>query len=351
MARTMPTICVNSISTTPSSNQLQLLGLGTPTALPIAFPQATTNLLSFRTEQADAFSSAFAPANASACAERNLSSSIELGSTRSFFLPTRSNHKRHNIFIRRGHCKHGGHLRPTFPQSAAVLSFPVANVDRSTNPTRATRPNTPTGWLCRTWVLLVSEFKNRLAICSMILLSVLFPAYGRAKPHYTFILPDQYVGWVQLVFNDPGTSPLPVRRDGGREIDVPESGIPRTSGLRVHDVKGKDEFYYLSVLPNGKAELRPVPSEYVLPGIDHGGFGVADTGGQGPGYSWFIFIGPPEIRARIPWADITKVPGYGRRLMAPDVYPTPGRMPSVGPSQLNHKDDAPSSAGGRPLER
>lgn len=182
---------------------------------------------------------------------------------------------------------------------------------------------------------------NKVALCFLTLLSVVAPVYGRAKPHYTFVLPDGYVGWVQVVFNDSRASPFRVRKDSGREIYIPESGIPRTAGLRVHDARGKDEFYYYSVLPNGMEELRPVPSEYVIPGIDHGGFGVADTGGKGPGYSWFIFIGPPEIRLHIPWADITKVRGYGRKLMAPDVYPTPGRMPSAAPTQLHQKDGAP----------
>jgi hypothetical protein len=121
---------------------------------------------------------------------------------------------------------------------------------------------------------------NKVAVCFLTLLSVVFAVYGRTKPHYTFILPDGYVGWVQIVFNDPGASPFPIRRDGGREIQVPESGIARTSGLRVHDSKARNEFYYRSVLPNGEAEFRTVPSENVLPGIDHGGFGVADTGGK-----------------------------------------------------------------------
>jgi hypothetical protein len=181
---------------------------------------------------------------------------------------------------------------------------------------------------------------NRLAICLMTLLVVLFPAYGRAKPHYTFILPDGYVGWVQIVFNDPGASPFPVRKDGGREIEVPESGIPRTSVILVLDSKKKDEFYYRSFLPNGKVELRPVPSEYVLPGVLHGGFDVADTGGRGPGYSWFLFVGPPEVRVKVPDADFDKViaahtspDGHFTRIMATDPYPTPGRMPSAAPIQ------------------
>ena len=170
---------------------------------------------------------------------------------------------------------------------------------------------------------------NRFAICLVTLLAAFFPVHGRTKPHYTFILPDGYVGWVQAVFGDSDASPLLLRNDGGYEIDVPETGIPRTSDLLVMDFKRQDEFYYRALLPSGKTELRPVPPEYVLPGVLHSGFSVGDTGGKGRGYSWFLFIGPPEVRARIPLADFTKAPGYGKKMMAPEVYPTPGRLPSA----------------------
>jgi hypothetical protein len=200
---------------------------------------------------------------------------------------------------------------------------------------RATIPTHRSQQVAPERVLPLRALMNRLPICLItLLLAVFFPVYARVKPHYTFILPDQYVGWVQIVFNDPGASPFPVRRDGGREIAVPESGIPRTSGLRVHDVRGKDEFYYLSVLPNGKVELRPVASEYVLPGVGHGGFGVAGTGGRGTGGgSWFLFIGPPEVRAKFPDADWDKVVaefakthGGKTRIESSGPYPTPGRI-------------------------
>jgi hypothetical protein len=131
---------------------------------------------------------------------------------------------------------------------------------------------------------------------------------GWAKsPHYTFILPDKYVGWVQIVFNDPQALPFPLRKDKGYEIEVEECGIARTSHLRVHDFRRQDEFYYRSVLSGRKVGLTAVPSEFVMPGDSHGGFGVMDTGGKGPGYSWFIFIGPPELRAKEPLADWDKV--------------------------------------------
>src|SRR5580658_8598227 len=158
------------------------------------------------------------------------------------------------------------------------------------------------------------------------------------SPHYTFILPYKYVGWVQIIFNDPQASPLPLRKDKGYEIEVPESGMARTSHLRVHDFRRKDEFYYRSVLLDRKVGFIPVPSEYVMPGDSHGGFGVMDTGGKGPGYSWFIFIGPRDLRAKVPLADwgkvveeYSKTHGGRTRIESSEPYPNPGRMPSVEP--------------------
>lgn len=158
-------------------------------------------------------------------------------------------------------------------------------------------------------------------------------AEGRPKAHYTFVLPDGHVGWIQIIFGDRQAGRLPLRPDGGYEIAVPESGILRTSDLLVRDIKAKDEFYYLAILPTGRGKFRPVPAENVLPGFNHGGFDVMDTGGKGKGYSWFIFIGPPGLRAKEPLADSAKEiashtspDGRFTRMMAPDVYPTPGRM-------------------------
>jgi len=177
--------------------------------------------------------------------------------------------------------------------------------------------------------------KAKLAALFLIV-SVAPPLALAKSPHYRFILPDKYVGWVQIIFNDPQASPLPLRRDKGYEIEVPESGIARTSDIRVQDSKSKDEFCYHSLPSNGKAEVFPVPSEYVMPGVSHSGFGVMDTGGKGLGYSWFIFIGPPELRSKVPLADWDKVVaeyskthGGRKRVEAPDPDPTPGRMPLV----------------------
>ena len=179
------------------------------------------------------------------------------------------------------------------------------------------------------------SMKNRFLFGLTMLLFLLRPADGRPKPHYTFVLPDQYVGWIQVVFNDRSALPLPKRKDGGYQIDVPESGLPRTSDVHVNDANARDEFYYRVQLPDGTTEFHQVPVEYVLPGFNHGGFTMMDTDGKGPGSSWYLFIGPPELRAKVPDADWNKVVeeyakthGGKTRIESSGPYPTPGRMVS-----------------------
>jgi len=90
--------------------------------------------------------------------------------------------------------------------------------------------------------------------------------------------------------------------------------------------------YGFILLSRRTSQNHPVPTDYFLPGIDHGGFGVMDTGGKGLGYSWFIFIGPPELRAKVPLADwnkgvedYQKTHGGKARVEFSGPYPVPGR--------------------------
>lgn len=167
-------------------------------------------------------------------------------------------------------------------------------------------------------------------MCSTIVTMAAMPAVAERRPHYIFELPDKYVGWVQIIFNDPGSPALPIAH-GGVVLKVPESGIVRTSSIRVHSSLAPDEFFY-RVIGSAGAQDVPVPAEDVLPGINHGGFGVMDTGGRGKGYSWFVFIGPPRLRKEVPLADWTEVLQNWQEIHrnshveAPDPYPIPGRM-------------------------
>ena len=180
------------------------------------------------------------------------------------------------------------------------------------------------------------------AICALFLLCVgLGASPVRKHPRYIFILPDGYVGWVQVIFGDPSANPLPMQ-DGGYVIDVPESGICRSSDFRVQDFspKAANEFYYRSLVPRTTAEkLQSIPAEYILRGVSQGGFGVGNTGGKGSGYSWFLFIGPPSLRAKEPLGDWDKVVDewskiHGNpRVQLSGPYPAPGRMKSGPPAE------------------
>jgi hypothetical protein len=172
----------------------------------------------------------------------------------------------------------------------------------------------------------------------IVLLTVIFGSlYSSARdkrPHYLFRLPNGYVGWVQIIFNAPQAPPFSIE-NGRVVVEIPESGIVRTSNLRIHASLAPDEFFYRDPSLGGISPNYPVPTCYFLPGVEHGGFGVMDTGGKGSGYSWFIFIGPPELRAKVPQADWNKVVedyqkahGGKARIESFGPYPTPGRMES-----------------------
>lgn len=146
--------------------------------------------------------------------------------------------------------------------------------------------------------------------------------------HYSFIMPDGYVGWIEIVYSDrDAPRHQPVRKE--YRIEVGDDGIFRTGDIRVSDADPKDTFLYRSKNPDGTTTLKPVPPDYVLGGTDHGGFAVSEAG---DGRHWFIFIGPPELRARTPFADWPKevearMKKYGTAdLGPPNPLPKPGRM-------------------------
>jgi hypothetical protein len=175
--------------------------------------------------------------------------------------------------------------------------------------------------------------KKKFCFGLTVFLAFILPTDGRPKEHYTFVLPDKYVGWVQAIFNDINAQPLQKRKDGGYQIDVPESGMPRTSDVHVNDSRTKNEFYYRVLLPGGGTALHAVPEDYVLPGFANGGYTMMGTDGKGRGSSWYLFIGPPELRAKFAdanWDEFVKAyaktHGGKTRIESSGPYPTPGRM-------------------------
>ena len=179
--------------------------------------------------------------------------------------------------------------------------------------------------------MMTTRLRNIL-LSTLALIVVAAPAFAAKRPRYIFELPDGYVGWVQIIFNDRNSASLQIV-GGGVLLAVPESGVVRTSALRIHSSQAPDEFYYKASDASGRIR-KPVPPDYVLAGLNHGGFGAMDTGENGRGYSWFIFIGPPEQRQKVPLANWDEVVATQRRLHGNAKVPTPNPFPRPGRMQI-----------------
>jgi len=176
----------------------------------------------------------------------------------------------------------------------------------------------------------------------MLLLLLTQAAFARGKPHYVFLLPDGYVGWVQVISQSKG-APQPVVEKGNLVVDLDDSGVYRTPTFHTMHVGAHDKFLYKRKDATGKIARVPVPAEYVCsqmsgldtcytPSEEHGadGFtvGRAVVGKSGPssdGSSWFFFIGPPELRAKYA-ARVTFKPGTKKWMDHPENDPAPGRI-------------------------
>ena len=149
-------------------------------------------------------------------------------------------------------------------------------------------------------------------------------AATRKHPHYIFLLPDGYVGWIRIVFGDRAAPELPAFRSG-YALDIPDSGVTRTSALRVNSPQTEDEFLYKS--KGGGNVLTPIPANFTVHGLGHGGIEESNAELGEDGYSWFLFIGPPEQRAQA-LADLEQRSAKLREKYGPDIaapFPDPGR--------------------------
>jgi hypothetical protein len=199
------------------------------------------------------------------------------------------------------------------------------------------RPNPEPDWVKLGEKMVISR---RIACRMALIVATLTSSAlgGRRQSHYEFTLPDRYIGWVQIIFNDPD-APYQQNRGDAYLIPVSEDGIFRTSGMRVLVMRPDDTFFYRVARPNGPLQLEPVPANYVMGGTDHGGFGLSKTGGRGMGSSWFFFIGPPEIRPKVPFADWEKEIESRKKIYGtadlgpPDPLPIPGRITPSAPTQ------------------
>lgn len=147
--------------------------------------------------------------------------------------------------------------------------------------------------------------------------------------HYTFILPDDYVGWIEINYSLSGATKMTFTNDGAT-IEIPDDGRYHTSSARAIAAPDPvDYFYYRVSRSDSSTCLAPIPSSYVLPAPNHGGFDLSI--GRG-GRLWFFWIGPPELRAKVPLASGERPSPTSDDEGGSSYYallrsrPTPGRM-------------------------
>jgi hypothetical protein len=164
-------------------------------------------------------------------------------------------------------------------------------------------------------------------------------AWSAELPHYVFVLPDGYAGWIQVIFDSPGAPKLMLHH--GRVIlRVDKSGVLKTSSLEHVFAGSHDEFFYSRLDAKGKEVLSAVPSNYYCgesSGIDscygadgtmsdgftvgRASLGRSDDGTRGN--SWFLFVGPPDLRAKLA-KPIHRAPGEKYQIDVPEDDPRPG---------------------------
>ena len=168
-------------------------------------------------------------------------------------------------------------------------------------------------------------------------------AQAAKLPHYIFILPDGYTGWVQIIFSSPGSARLVLEHDNA-VLRIKDDGVIRLPIEHHYFTGSHDEFFYERPETTGKTVRVPVPSDYVCAessGLDtcydskgdlSDGFTVSRATVGKPsdgtlGNSWWLFVGPPDLRKK--WArPITRNsdPKRPYQIDIPANDPTPGRI-------------------------
>jgi hypothetical protein len=76
-------------------------------------------------------------------------------------------------------------------------------------------------------------------------------ACAAESPHYVFVLPDGYVGWIQVIFDSP-RAPMVVPKHGRFVLRVDKSGVLKTSSTEYVFAGSHDEFFYSRLEPKAK---------------------------------------------------------------------------------------------------
>lgn len=179
------------------------------------------------------------------------------------------------------------------------------------------------------------------ALPAVLLLALAPAGWGRPQPHYAFVLPDGYAGWIQIIFASPD-APRPEFSHDRFVLRVDDSGVLRTRMLHSYFTGSQDEFFYRRINSKGKEDLVPVPAEYVCTGnsgldncfisddsrvdaLDVGRATLGRVSDGTPGNSWFLFVGPYALREKMA-RHVHLDPGTSKKIDVPEDDPTPGRI-------------------------
>ena len=124
----------------------------------------------------------------------------------------------------------------------------------------------------------------KLSVVLIVLYVALFggcaDADGKRSP-YRYLIPDGYVGWVEMKFGIADAPELPVH-EGFRIAKFPPAGVLKTSS-KLQNGWAKDEYYYY------KADAKEKLSEGYQTGLINGG-ATGLRGGDSHQSLWF-FVG------------------------------------------------------------
>ncbi len=128
---------------------------------------------------------------------------------------------------------------------------------------------------------------------------------------YRFVLPENYIGWVQIDVGVPKAEPWEFEQ-GTLTATIPESGVTQTKSA-LHSA-AEVRLYYLHA-----GELENVPDNMNLHFVTANGVLVPGKWGR---YglkkgTWYFFVGPPSLRVR--YSGILLPSSHAS-------VPTPGRM-------------------------
>jgi hypothetical protein len=185
-----------------------------------------------------------------------------------------------------------------------------------------------------------STWNSALLAVAMILAATV-GCHAKELPHYVFVLPDAYTGWIQVIFEYPASPPVKVV-DGNAVLTISDSGVFRLPIYQQSTMGAHDEFFYEHRASDGKVVRAKVPSNYVCTersGMDNcydsdeqlsDAYSVGRAGKPHdgtPGSSWWLFVGPPDLRKRMA-KPIRRNPDpkFPYQIDSPDDDPTPGRI-------------------------